>query len=334
MKTPNPRTISIASAALLALALPMAACAGDQPQAWTDPDTALNEDQDFAIQGEYAAEGHGVQVAALGDGAFRAYAYDGGLPGAGWSPGMTRTLLEGGREDDDVVVLASEEGATTATIRNGTLKLNGSDGGEKELNRVTRESPTLGAEPPEGAVILFDGTSADAWEGGRMEDGLLLATSSLTKEHFTDYRLHVEFRTPYVPHARGQRRGNSGVYFGGRWETQILDSFGFGEGAGDNGGVYAIAAPQLNMSLPPLTWQTYDVEFTAARFDDEGNRTEWPRMTVKLNGVLVHENLELSRDYTPAAPIDGPLVSAEGPVYLQHHNNPVVFRNVWLVPLD
>ena len=325
----TPRLLLIASAACLAAAAPQQADANTQ--AWTDPATALNEDPDFSIQGEYAGDGAGVQVAALGGNSFRAYAYDGGLPGAGWSPGMERVLLEGGREDD-LVVLAAEDGKTTATIRNGTLTLKGNDGGEKALSRIVRESPSLGAKPPEGAVVLFDGTSADAWTDGKMEDGVLLATSTLSKQHFTDYRLHLEFRTPYMPAARDQRRGNSGVYYGGRWETQILDSFGFGEGPGDCGGIYSISAPKLNMCLPPLAWQTYDVEFTAARFDADGNRTAWPRITVKLNGVLVHDDLELAQNYTTAAPITGELKSPEGPIYLQYHNDPVVFRNIWIVP--
>jgi hypothetical protein len=86
------------------------------------------------------------------------------------------------------------------------------------------------------------------------------------------------------------------------------------------------------MCLPPLAWQTYDVEFTAARFDAAGKRTAWPRITVRLNGVPVHENLELAKDFTTSAPLAGPLESPTGPVYLQYHDNPVVFRNVWIVP--
>ena len=86
------------------------------------------------------------------------------------------------------------------------------------------------------------------------------------------------------------------------------------------------------MCLPPLAWQTYDVDFTAAKFDAAGKRTAWPRITVKLNGEIVHENLELNKDFTTSAPITGPLENPEGPVFLQNHNNPVVFRNIWIVP--
>jgi hypothetical protein len=189
----------------------------------------------------------------------------------------------------------------------------------------------LGAKPPEGAVVLFDGTSAEHWENGKMEDGLL-AAGCTSKRQFGDYQLHVEFRTPYKPSARGQQRGNSGIYHSGRWETQILDSFGLDGNDNECGGIYSISKPRLNMCLPPLAWQTYDVDFTAAEFDASGKRTAWPRITVRLNGVVVHENLELAKDFTTSAPVNKPLDGPEGPVFLQDHGNPVVFRNIWIVP--
>jgi len=303
----------------------------DSHKAWTDPETALREDPDFAIQGEYGGPDArvGVQVVALGEGRFDAFILNGGLPGAGWSPGNARAAISGQRDGDRVVLTGDE---VSATISGGFLTLTRSNRNEVVLPRTERASPTLGAEPPEGAIVLFDGTSADAWKGGRMENGLLPATGITSKQQFRDYKLHLEFRTPYMPTARGQRRGNSGVYYGGRWETQILDSFGLDAGPGDCGGIYSIAKPRLNMCLPPLAWQTYDVEFTAAEFDAEGKRTAWPRITVRLNGVLVHEDLELAKDFTPAAPITSPVEKPEGPIYLQDHRDPVVFRNIWLVP--
>ena len=150
-----------------------------------------------------------------------------------------------------------------------------------KLPRVERESPTLGAKAPKGATVLFDGTSVEHWEKGKMKDGLLQATGTISKPKFKDYQLHLEFRTPYKPLARGQQRGNSGVYFGGRWETQVLDSFALDGKMNECGGIYSISAPDVNMCLPPLTWQTYDVDFTSAQFDANGKRTAWPRMTVK-----------------------------------------------------
>lgn len=300
-------------------------------KAWTDPETALREDPDFALQGEYAAAGIGVQVVALGKGGFDAKVLDGGLPGAGWEPGKSIGSLKGARHGE-AVLLKDDAGETTATIQDGTLVLTDAKGEKKELKRIERRSPTLGAKPPEGAVVLFDGTSTDAWNNGKMENGHLLSTGATSKQLFGDYKLHLEFRTPYMPEARGQRRGNSGVYHSGRWETQILDSFGLEGRENECGGIYSVSKPRLNMCLPPLAWQTYDVEFTAAKFDEDGKRSAWPRITVKLNGVLVHEDLELPKDFTTAAPITSPLTSPEGPVFIQNHNDPVVFRNIWIVP--
>ncbi len=304
-------------------------------KSWTDPESALREDPDFAIQGEYrsaeSGTAMGAQVVALGNGRFDVYILDGGVPGQGWEPGKSRSMLKGERKDE-LVACADASGKITSTIAKGLLALTAADGAEHKLARIERRSPTLGNKPPEGAVVLFDGKSADQWENGRIENGHLLASGCTSKRHFSDYTLHLEFRTPYKPKASGQQRGNSGVYFGGRWETQILDSFGLDGKDNECGGIYSISKPRLNMCLPPLAWQTYDVEFTAAKFDASGKRTAWPRITVRLNGVLVHEDLELAKDFTTSAPISKPLDGAEGPVFLQDHGNPVVFRNIWIAP--
>ena len=302
---------------------------------WTDPEAARREDPDFAVQGEYGGEsaGAGVQVVALGGGQFEAYLLAGGLPGHGWTPDKARTVLKGAREGDKVT-LATADRKVSATIRAGSLVLAGEGTSNATLPRTERSSPTLAAKPPPEALVLFDGGSADQWENGKSENGLLLATGCTSKRRFGDYTLHLEFRTPYMPAARGQGRGNSGVYHSGRWETQILDSFGLEGRDNECGGIYSISKPRLNMCLPPLSWQTYDVDFKAATFDAGGQRTAWPRITVRLNGVLVHEDLELKKDFTTAAPISKPLTTPEGPVYLQNHGNPVVFRNIWIVPHD
>jgi len=302
---------------------------------WIDPQVALQEDPDFAIQGEYGSAAPkavvGVQVVALGAGRFDAYVLEGGLPGLGWTPDKKRSVLHGVR-DGDKVAFTNADNKISATIQGGQLTLTTEDNVKSVLPKIERQSPTLGAKPPVGAVVLFDGSSAEQWENGKVENGLLQATGCTSKQRFGDYTLHLEFRIPYKPTARGQQRGNSGVYHSGRWETQILDSFGLEGRDNDCGGIYSIAKPRLNMCLPPLVWQTYDVNFTAAKFDAAGKRTAWPRITVKLNGVLVHENLELTKDFTTSAPIHEPLTGPEGPIHLQDHHNPVVFRNIWIMP--
>jgi hypothetical protein len=327
--------ITIVGAAALLAVWPVSAAPKVEHKAWTDPAVALREDADFSIQGEYrSAEGAaplGAQVVALGGGRFDVFILDGGLPGAGWEPGKSRTVLRGERKGD-AIECGDASGKATATIARSALALTIDGGVKHQLTRIERRSPTLDAKPPASAVVLFDGTSADQWANGRVENGHLLATGCTSKQRFGSYTLHVEFRTPYMPTARGQQRGNSGVYHSGRWETQILDSFALEGRDNECGGIYSVSKPRLNMCLPPLAWQTYDVQFTAAQFDATGKRTAWPRITVRLNGVLVHDNLDLSKDFTTAAPFSKPLDSPEGPIFLQNHGNPVVFRNLWIVP--
>jgi len=260
---------------------------------------------------------------ALGGGKFDLYLLEGGLPGAGWEPGHSRILLKGEKS-----YFSDAASKTTAKLEEEVLSVTKADGTKQELKRIERQSPTLEAKPPANAINL----SADQWENAKVENGFLTANGSTTRSRFGSYTLHLEFRTPYKPDARGQKRGNSGVYHSGRWETQILDSFGLEGRDNECGGLYSIAKPKLNMCLPPLTWQTYDVEFTAAKFDASGQRTAWPRLTVRLNGVVIHDNVELPKDFTTSAPLSTPLTGPEGPIHLQQHDNPVVFRNIWLIP--
>jgi hypothetical protein len=313
---------------LIALAASsLVVAAPDESPTWTNPETARREDPDFAIQGEYRNETMGAQIVALGGGKFDVYVLEGGLPGAGWEPGKLRIQLKG--EKGHFSDVASK---TSATLENAVLSVTKADGTKQALTRIERQSPTLNAKPAVRSVVLFDGTSTDAWDNAKMESGLLMANASTTKKRYGSYTLHLEFRTPYKPDARGQKRGNSGVYHSGRWETQILDSFGLDGRDNECGGLYSIAKPKLNMCLPPLSWQTYDVEFTAAKFDAACKRTAWPRITVRLNGVLIHEDVELAKDFTTSAPLSKPLTTPEGPLFLQEHGNPVAFRNIWIVP--
>ncbi len=319
------------------VALALTACvaqAADKNKAWTDPVTARREDPDFSIQGEYGSDREGAslgaQVVALGDGRFEAYFLKGGLPGLGWTKGKERVRVAGTFKKD-IVLFESDDDEIEAIIRDGRIK--GRISGERfNLPRIERQSPTLGRKPPKGAVVLFDGSSAEGWKNGKLVEGLLAATGTTSEKTFKDCEIHLEFRAPYKPLSRGQGRGNSGVYYGGRWETQVLDSFGLDGRMNETGGIYSIAEPKLNMCLPPLTWQTYDVAFTAAKFAADGKMSAWPRITVRLNGVVVHEDQELNKTHTTAAPITGELKDEGGPIFLQDHGNPVFFRNIWVLP--
>jgi hypothetical protein len=183
--------------------------------------------------------------------------------------------------------------------------------------RVERKSPTIGAKPPAGAIILFDGKNADEWTPGKMA-GDLLGVPNTTKKNFKNFNLHIEFRTPFQPTAGGQGRGNSGVYVCGR-EVQVLDSFGLTGANNECGAIYSERAPNVNMCFPPLVWQTFDIEHRAGTLDPNTKKPGSPRITVRHNGVLVHENFELKG------------AASEGKINLQNHGNPVTYRNVWLV---
>ena len=162
------------------------------------------------------------------------------------------------------------------------------------------------------------------------EDGLRMEGCT-SKQTSGSHQLHIECRVPYQPEDRGQGRGNSGIYFQGRYEVQMLDSFGLEGKDNECGGIYSVAQPSVNMCLPPLAWQSYDAEFTAAKYDDAGKLVANPRITVRHNGVVIHNDVELPGERnTTAAPLSaGP---EAGPVYLQNHGNPVRYRNIWVVP--
>ena len=213
-----------------------------------------------------------------------------------------------------------------------------------EMERFTLVSPTLGAPPPDNAIVLFDGSGFDEWarfpRGGGwdiLEGGIVQANPTLgyleTRRKFGDCRLHLEFRIPLLPEERGQGRGNSGVFLQRYYEVQILDSYGLPGYWNECGAIYRISAPYVNMCLPPLQWQTYDIEFRAARFDEEGKLLENARMTVLHNGVVVQKDVEMPRGTSgdarkpPVAPPSEPDI-----IRLQSHKNNVQFRNIWVVP--
>lgn len=300
----------------------------DEKPIFTDP-TKVNED--YAIQGEYMADTTplgpiGAQIVALGDGSFDGMFYVGGLPGKGWE--LEDDLIEArGTKDGNVIRFKGDSEEGSATLENGVISVFGADGAKIfEMKKIERTSPTLGAKAPEGAIVLFDGTSVDQFENGKLVDGQYLgATNCKSKEQFGDHKLHIEFRTPFMPKHRGQARGNSGVYVQGRYECQVLDSFGLEGLNNECGGIYSLGRPIVNMCLPPLTWQTYDIDFTAPKTDAEGKRVNG-RITVRHNGVLIHKDVELKQG-TP-----GGLPMGDGPesLFLQDHGDPVLFRNIWV----
>jgi hypothetical protein len=324
------RSVCCLSTLALLVTTSLATTNQDKKPAVTDPAKA---GADFAVQGEYAGEvaGNngkvpwGVQVIARGGGKFDAVAYRGGLPGDGAD--KARKINASGQTDGDITTLNANDGS--AKIQNGVMTiLDASGTAIGDLKKIDRKSPTLGAKPPAGAIILFDGTTAENFQNGRMTEDKLLMCGVTSKRTFQNCTLHLEFSTPYQPEDRDQARGNSGCYLQGRYEVQILDSFGLEGKNNECGGIYSIRDPDVNMCFPPLSWQTYDIDYTAAKYDSDGKKLKDARITVRHNGVLVHDNVEIPKATTAAPVQEGP---EPGPIYLQDHGNPVRFRNIWIV---
>lgn len=313
--------------------VPVLAASGERPA--NSPKVAQSRYEtghDFDLQGEYTGlisggyrrEPVGLQVVSLGKGEFSAIEYHGGLPGAGWD-GQQRHKAEG-KGGTSSAILAGEQ--RKVALVNGQLWLRDGDSILRALlKKSTRSSPTLGLAPPAGATILFNGGDTANLKGARVTEDGLLQEGAITAQPYQDFILHVEFRLPYMPEARGQGRANSGIYIQERYEVQILDSFGLDGLANECGGLYKTREPDLNMCLPPLTWQTYDIDFRAARFDESGQKIENARLTVLHNGVPVQHNVEIPNK-TGAGRPEGPEAR---PIKFQDHSNPVRFRNIWIV---
>lgn len=295
--------------------------------------SAKKADADFKFQGEYSGElgggddkqKWGIQVIARGNGKFEAVGYPGGLPGDGWD-GETKVKAKGERKGDTLII-TSDQG--TATIKDGVAAVSDPCGNAVgSLKRVVRKSKTLGKKPPKGAVVLYGGKEdAKNWKGGKVSsDGYLMQGITSKKTFAGPFKLHMEFLLSYMPHARGQGRSNSGVYMQGRYEVQILDSFGLVGKHNECGGIYETKDPKLNMCYPPLQWQTYDIEFTPAKYEG-GKKTADARLTVWHNGVKVHDNVKVPKP-TRASPVKAG--AGPGPIYIQNHGNPLRFRNIWL----
>jgi hypothetical protein len=212
-----------------------------------------------------------------------------------------------------------------------------------DLERRTDPPPSLGAKPPPGAIVLFDGKDMNAWgkmeskdwlkeagpSGWRLvEDGVLEAVpgagSIISHQWFGDATIHVEFRTLGGP-------TNSGVYVQDRYEANINEMYGRYDG-NPNGGFDNCTpkgtSPGIRCSRPPLEWQTMDIEFTAPRFDSAGHKTASARATLRLNGVLIYDHRELGPLLLNAAKLGE---APKGPIQLQEHSMPVQFRNIWVV---
>ena len=211
------------------------------------------------------------------------------------------------------------------------------------------------AAPPDGAIVLFDGHGTNRFlsmEGKEMnwpvEDGTLVSTRGqgrtnhlVSKLHFRDAEIHVEFMLPE------QGPGNSGVYLHGNYELQIFNSFGKDEPTMDDmGAIYGFSKPLANACRKPGQWQVYDIRYRAPRRDDSGKIVEDGSLTAHLNGVLVQDQAKFGEPRSPYHPFrygttpylakiwEQQQRTGVGPVFLQDHDSPVRFRNIWVRPLD
>jgi len=229
--------------------------------------------------------------------------------------------------------------AWTGSYADGAIKGTCGDG-TFQIAKVQRKSPTLGAKPPAGAIVLLDGKNFDELTKGKLKDGseqqwkitedgaieVPKGGMRSSKAITGSFKMHVEFKCPLMPAAEGQGRGNSGCYLPNGDEIQVLDSFGMTTYQGGGcGGLYRYKDPDAFdefslASLPPLEWQTYDIEYTVRK--EDGKLVGKPRVTVFHNGIRIHDNVELSRDAKP------------GTLHWQDHGNPVQYRNIWVLPID
>ena len=211
------------------------------------------------------------------------------------------------------------------------------------ITPAVASTPEHAGKAPSDAVVLFDGKDLSAWasiDGSPtkwiVKDGYMECVKGSgyirTVQNFGDCQLHIEWATPTPAHGEGQGRGNSGVFFGlDRYEVQVLDSYGSKTYAdGSAGAIYGQYPPLANASLPPGQWQTYDIIYTAPRFDPAGALRSPAHLTVFHNGVLIQNNVALTgpTSWLERAPYQPH--PAKQPLSLQDHGNPVRFRNVWV----
>ncbi len=302
---------------------------GKGPAHTEPPKTDLN----FPLMGEFlgrikSADGSnqvlGLQIRVIGKDRFEANAYLGGLPGQPKFQPTPFPMI--GKRSEGFVVLSG--GPWAIFVEKNTCRVIDRKGKQVgQLRRLRRTSPTLHATPPQDAVVLFDGTNTDQFSVGKMTDEGLLMQGADLRPMFQDFNLHIEFKLPYMPEADEQKRGNSGLYLQSRYECQILDSFATTPVINGCGALYRFRAPDLNMCLPPLVWQTYDVQFTAPRWASDGTKLRNATLTSWVNGTKVQDNISLPNK-TGAGKLEEPILL---PIRFQDHGDPVRFRNAWIV---
>ena len=288
-----------------------------------------------------------ARVVAQGKGAYKVYIRQ-TLP----DKNVAKVTLDGTAEGDAVAFQGKAgEVEWKAAYAAGAITGTCGEGCTLTLKRVVKESPAMGKTPPEGAIVLLDGKSFDEmikrknkdgteapWDPSADDASIQVPKGGMrSKQAFEgSFDYHVEFMCPLRPDARGQGRGNSGVFLPNGDEIQVLDSFGMETYLGGGcGGIYKYKDPDTMevlrladgkefkftlASAPPLQWQTYDIEY---RVTEKGGKIVGkPKVTVYHNGIKIHNNFELHGGRT------------KGSFSFQDHGNPVRYRNIWVLPVE
>ncbi len=340
------RVLAYASSAAVALAIGVSALTA-QSMPWGGFGTGQQVESD-AFQGDWSGQwetGRSVaaQVVSRGNGNYQVRIQD------SFDQRYAPYIVATARLEDGSLRL--EEGSWLGVFKDGRFEGRGDfrngDIQNLTLSKTTYLSSTLGLEPPENAVVLFDGSDLDEWESsrgdGKMEwklvnsgameigmDANRKGHGAQTRKAFKDLTLHLEFRLPLLPFDSGQKRANSGLFIDG-YEIQILDSYGLEGYNNECGAFYKFKAPSVNRCAPPLQWQTYDVTYRAARFNADGSVEEWPRFTVRHNGGEIHRDLPMTKAvYDKSGALRLPAREPK-PISLQFHGAPIQFRNIWVV---
>lgn len=195
--------------------------------------------------------------------------------------------------------------------------------------------------PPSDAIILFDGGNADAWQHDdgspvkwKIDEDIITVEPGtgqiVSKESFGDCQLHIEWRSPIELKRKGQDKGNSGVFFQGKYEVQVLNSYqNRTYSNGQAASVYKQYPPLVNAMRPPGEWNVYDIIFHAPEFDTSGTKIKSGALTVIHNGVLVQDHVEVQGTTEYIGPPKN-IPHGDGPIFLQDHSNKVSYRNIWV----
>jgi hypothetical protein len=294
------------------------------------PETGDTTGADFSVQGEYSGQvgspsgrptDLAAQVVALGDGTFRVVFFPGGLPGDGWN-GTGRFAAEGMTGEGGTRIVGDD---FNGVLIGDTLKGTAEAGGDFTLVKRHRISPTLGLAPPAQAIVLSTDASLTDWDNASIgTTGYFepLNREAVTRNAYSDFSLHLEFRLPYLPYSVGQARANSGIRFMDTTylfaEIQILDSFAGDTGSNESGGIEGLFPSTVMANYPPMAWQTFDIQLSTPDATDTSNTGE-ARMTVWQNGILIHSDRRIA------------FMGAAVRIALQSLDPYGAFRNIWIL---